>query len=271
MSGEAGRGEDGLPTFSPRLFALFCRYLKGYIGRHFTGVRCVRSWLPSATDGRPVVVYANHPSWWDPLLFMYLHSRCFPKRALYGPMDAKALQKYKFFKKLGVFGVEADSARGAVTFLRRSRKILARHDGVLWITAQGRFADPRERPTGIEAGVAHLARSVPDLVLIPLAIEYPFWNERHPEALARFGAPIFVEREAQRDIPGWKTLLAERLEVAQDDLVTLAKARDPEPFETILDGQRGVGGIYDKWRRFGAWRRGERFRADHGDARTWSS
>ena len=271
MSASDRRGDEGLPTFSPRLFSLFRRYLRRYFGKNFTGVRCVRSWLPSATDGRPVVVYANHPSWWDPLFFMFLHGHCFPKRALYGPMDAKALERYGFFRKLGVFGVEPHSARGAATFLRISRRILSGHDGVLWITAQGRFADPRERPVGIEAGVAHLARSIPELVLIPLAVEYPFWNERHPEALARFGAPIFVQREEPRDVKGWTVLLAERLERAQDDLAALTRARDAAPFETLLDGQRGVGGIYDKWRRLRAWTRGERFSAAHGDVSSWSS
>lgn len=265
MSARTRRGGDQLPTFSPRLFSLFRRYLRGYFGRHFTGVRSVRSWLPSSTDGRPVVVYANHPSWWDPLLFMFLHGHCFPKRALYGPMDEKALKRYGFFRKLGVFGVEPASTRGAATFLRMSRKILSGHDGVLWITAQGRFADPRERPAGIEAGVAHLARSVPGLVLIPLAVEYPFWNERHPEALARFGAPIFVDREPDFDVKGWSALLGERLELAQDDLRALALARDPAPFETLLDGQRGVGGVYDTWRRLKARLRGEPFSSAHGD------
>ena len=269
-SAREGRRDEGLPTFSPRLFGLFRRYLRRYLGRHFTGVRAVRSWLPSATDGRPVVVYANHPSWWDPLLFMFLHGHCFPDRALYGPMDAEALKRYGFFRRLGVFGVEPGTTRGAATFLRISRRVLARHDGVLWITAQGRFADPRERPPGIEAGVAHLARDVPGLVLIPLAVEYPFWNERHPEALAQFGAPIFVDRETAHDVKSWTALLAERLEIAQDDLRTLAQARDREPFETVLDGQRGVGGIYDRWRRFRAWTRGERFRAAHGDIKRWS-
>ena len=54
---------------------------------------------------------------------------------------------------LGVFGVEPKTMRGAREFLRTSRSILARPRTALWITAQGRFADARERPP------AHSTRS----------------------------------------------------------------------------------------------------------------
>jgi hypothetical protein len=31
----------------------------------------------------------------------------------------------------------------------------------------------------------------------------------------------------------------------------------------LVSGRAGVGGVYDGWRRLGAWVRGERFRAEH--------
>ncbi|WP_204352126.1 hypothetical protein, partial [Klebsiella pneumoniae] len=68
-------------------------------------------------------------------------------------------------------------------FLRQSERILARPDSLLWISAQGQFADVRKRPLGIKAGVAHLCERVPGVTVIPAAFDYPFWTERGAEAL----------------------------------------------------------------------------------------
>ena len=118
----------------------------------------------------------------------------------------------------------------------------------LWITAQGRFADARERPAGVQPGVAHLARRLKQAVILPLALEYPFWEERYPEALARFGQAIVVERGADRSVEEWRTCIEEALASAQDALAAEAQRRDPAAFETLVGGKAGVGGVYDCWR-----------------------
>ncbi len=58
---------------------------------------------------------------------------------------------------------------------------------MLWITAEGAFTDHRARPVALRPGLAHLARQVPGAVILPLALDYTFWNESRPEALLRFG------------------------------------------------------------------------------------
>ncbi|GMA74115.1 hypothetical protein GCM10025880_05320 [Methylorubrum aminovorans] len=39
--------------------------------------------------------------------------------------------------------------------------------------------------------------------------------------------------------------------------------RDPDRFETLLAGRRGVGGVYDGWRRLAAALAGRRFEPGH--------
>ncbi len=206
----------------------------------------------------------NHPSWWDPLLGITLAGARFPGHEHYAPIDADALGKYAFLAKLGLFPVERDTARGAASFLRTSRAILARENAALWITAQGHFADPRLRPPGLQAGVGHLAHGLNDAWILPLAIELPFWEERTPEALLRFGDPVDVDRGESRSPDAWTTLVEERLGAAQDALALLSLRRDAGAFETILGGRSGVGGVYDVWRRLKARLRGERLDASHG-------
>ena len=51
---------------SRRLRALFARYLRRYFARHFNAVRIARDGLPATRLDRPLIIYSNHPSWWDP-------------------------------------------------------------------------------------------------------------------------------------------------------------------------------------------------------------
>jgi hypothetical protein len=133
---------------------------------------------------------------------------------------------------------------------------------VLWVTAEGSFTDPRQRPIRLRPGVAHLLRKYPDVTAIPLAMEFPFWNERTPEALARFGEPITAV--AGRSVAACDDLLADRLADTMDRLAMDAMSRDLRRFETVVAGRVGIGGIYDGWRRARAVIRGEPARLDHG-------
>lgn len=254
------------PTVSPLRVSMLGRYCERDLARHFHAVRLSKAQRPDpvALRGKPLIVYFNHPSWWDPLICLRLAAQIFPDRAHYGPIDAKALGKYRFFEKLGFFGVEAGTARGARRFLAASQEILARPDSALWIAAEGRFTDPRERPVRLRSGIGHLATRVRDAVLLPLAIEYPFWEERHPEALARFGQEI-PTGDADLAAADWTPILEEGLESALDALSLEALGRDTHRFEVLLGGSAGVGGVYDAWRRLKARFGGARFRPEHGD------
>jgi 1-acyl-sn-glycerol-3-phosphate acyltransferase len=242
---------------------LFRRYARRYAAKHLHAVRVSKPGHPPTRPTGPAVVVLNHPSWWDPLVCFVL-SELFPGRNHWAPIDAAGLRQYRFLARIGMFGVETGTARGAVVFLRTARAVLAEPTATLWITAQGRFADVRERPTRIRSGVGHLAAGLGRGVILPLALEYPFWDQRTAEALARFGEPIDVAAYPGRSARDWTNELAVVLERTQDALAAEAGRRDPALFEILVRGRAGVGGMYDGWRRLAAWLRGRRFRADHG-------
>jgi 1-acyl-sn-glycerol-3-phosphate acyltransferase len=247
------RGGDQRPAvlgrYSPLLAGLFTSWLEGYFRRAFDGVRLSREGSYPQVSPGPLLVCSNHPSWWDPIHFLLIGRSALPGRRVFGPMDAEALNKYKFFSRIGVFGVEASSSRGAADFLRTSRAVLADADASLWVTAQGEFCDSRQRPVRLQRGVAHLASRMTGGTILPLALDYPFWNERLPEALSRFGRPIDIASESPKSVSEWSSFLEERLEETMDDLSSDAIARDPDRFQTLFLGRAGVGGVYDRWRR----------------------
>jgi 1-acyl-sn-glycerol-3-phosphate acyltransferase len=264
--GDAPRtGSSPLPRISPWLLRWFRWYSARYLRRHFHAVRLSRDRRPDVPDDVPLVVYLNHAAWWDPLVGLLLAERLFPRRATYAPIEANALGRYRFMERLGLFGIDPQSRSGGLRFLRLSQAILTRPNTALWITPEGRFADPRERPVPFRPGLAHLARSLQSGLLLPLAIEYPFWEERSPEALARFGEPVQVEARNDRTVADWNALLGSPLRATQDALAQQAIRRDPREFETLLRGSAGVGGVYDFWRWLVARLRGETFSPEHGE------
>ncbi len=257
--------DQNMPAVSPRLVTWFARYLRRYFARSFDAIRVSGEDVLSEVDSGPLVIYSNHPSWWDPILFMLLSQDLIPGRHAYGPMDSEALEKYRFLARLGVFGVEQGTRAGAVQFLNTGEAILRRPDAALWITAEGRFTDPRQRPVRLRPGLSHLIRRVGAVTAIPLAVEYTFWNERLPEILVRFGDPVeFTADDRQTPITELTMRLEQGLESTLDHLETLALERDSSAFGTLLLGRSGVTGIYDWWRRLIANLQGKPFDASHG-------
>jgi 1-acyl-sn-glycerol-3-phosphate acyltransferase len=260
--------EDHLPPFSRHLHGWFMWYVRGYLRRHFHAVRLLAgpdggSPLPEI-GAEPVILYTNHPGWWDPLVFLSVGERLAPDRLNYGPIDAAALGKYRFLERIGFIGIEPGTWRGSARFLRMVRAAGRRGDVLFWVTAQGRFTDPRVRPTVIRPGIGHAVAAATGGLVVPLAVEYPFWSERCPEALAACGAPLRIADFPGRDADAWTAALAEALEATQDRLAAAAVARDPAAFTTLLAGRVGVGPAYDAWRRVRAWFRGRDFDPSHG-------
>lgn len=239
-------------------------YFRRYLSRHLNALRIAGWGMPVLPPGSgPLVIYSNHPAWWDAVIYVITADRLFPDRESYAPIDAEMLERYGLFGRIGGFGIDLHSARGAASFLSASADILSRPNRALWITAQGRFGDVRERPLGVKPGIARLPELAPDCTVLPLAIEYSFWLERGAEACIAFGPPV-----PARDLlalPRGARLqhLESMLTTLVDRLSADVQTRDPARFEMIVEGRSGIGGVYDRWRRLAAALRGRAFDPSH--------
>lgn len=260
--------ERDLPPFSRTLHGWFMAYVRRYLQRHFHAVRLLRGTAGSldapALGDAPVLFFSNHPGWWDPLVFLFIGQQRYPGRHVYGPIDAVALGKYKFLERIGFIGIEPGTWRGSARFLRMARAAAVRSDVIYWVTAQGAFTDPRVRPTRIRPGLGHAVAAMERGYAVPLAVEYPFWNERLPEAVAAFGPPLDLATGRGRSADEWTAVLERSLESAQDALAAATLRRDPRAFQTLLAGKVGVGPAYDTLRRVRAALTGQRFDPAHG-------
>ncbi|TNC12480.1 glycerol acyltransferase [Methylobacterium terricola] len=273
MSGRATPAGRALPpdpvaARSPLIWRFMGVYFARFVRRHLNAVR-LATWgqPPAAPAAGPVVVYCNHPAWWDAALIILLAQRFFPAAESFAPFDAAMLARYRIFSRMGAFGVDLDSPRGAASFMAASRTILDRPGRVMWITAQGRFSDVRERPLGLRPGVARIAELAPEALFVPLALDYAFWEERGAEACLAFGPGIPARDLLALPRPDRLARLEADLTATLDRLATDVRSRDPARFTSLLDGRRGVGGVYDAWNRVVAALTGRRFVAGHREGR----
>ncbi len=274
--------DDSLPRIDRWLMDGFERhFLPRYLRKHFHAFATNSSSLEvlraEQSTRTALVVYANHPSWWDPMTAIYLRYRLFTEFRMYAPIDAKALAKYRIFQRMGFFGIELQTRRGAAQFLKRSQRIVRTSGASLWLTPEGKFCDPRNLDQPLMPGLSHLAHSIdhendadPERSLcvwfVPVAIEYAFWEERLPECLAWTGQPTQVAwGQGAHDKQAWDQLLTTRLRDAQRRLATASIAHDAEQFELLLSGKSGSWGLYDIARRMRALVTGTKTQLQHGD------
>lgn len=247
----------------------FRRYVRRFVRRHFNAVRMAGHRQLATLKAGPIVCFVNHPGWWDPMTGVLMTDLLFGHRRFAAPMDAEALRSYPILERLGFFPVERGTSGGAKDFLRTSRELLADQNTILWLTPAGKFHDVR-RPEPFMSGLSHLIDAAFPGTLMPMAIEYTFWNERSPELLVQFGGPVDCARLPADRME--RTLMMERsLQETQASLADLAIARDPAAFATVAVGRAGVGGLYDLWRRLAAGVRGQAFQHRHSHESVLSS
>lgn len=252
--------EIAVPRPNPLMVKWFQWYSRRHLRKHFHGLRVCGEEHLQHLPARPVVLCVNHASWWDPIVAAVLAAHYLPSREHFAPIEEEALAKYAFFRRLGFFGVQRNSRPGSVQFLLVSQALLARRHTALWITVQGKFADVRERPFVAARGLSHLAlRS--EFLIVPVAIEYSFWEERTPEILVQIGEVLDTSRSP---IPDWQSHIEQTMTGLLDNLSGYSIARRTDNFRNILNGETGTGGIYDLWRAAAARLRGERYIPAHG-------
>ncbi len=233
-------GSRDLPPVWRPLARWFTSYSRQYMGKHFNSLRISRlSPIPNA-NRMPIVLYANHAGWWDPLVGLILTAEFFSNYTLFAPIEAVALRQYKILSKVGFFGVERQSRRGVFEFFKTAETILRNSNHLLAVTPQGRFADARERPTKFQRGLGLLATRVQCALFIPLAIEYSFWDQRLPEALCRFGAPseVRADHSVGSTAWDWSSIFERNLETTQDALAKEVCRRDPGNFRDLLSHRK---------------------------------
>lgn len=145
-------------------------------------------------DGFPIILFANHETWWDGFFDVALFTRYGLDYAIM--MDAANLDRHWFFKYTGCFGVDRASSKGRAAGLLAATRWL-RVEGAkrrtLVLYPHGRLTEPFEPWPPFEPGLQALARTVPKARFVPVAKRIVHREKQKPEAFLKVGHSIPAE------------------------------------------------------------------------------
>ncbi|MGH9940792.1 MAG: lysophospholipid acyltransferase family protein [Pyrinomonadaceae bacterium] len=171
---------------------LFAAYNRNLIARRFKGLRVAGlSDLRQRARDLPMILYANHSSWWDGLVAFQTGRAC--RLDQFVMMEERQLRAYPLFQRLGAFSVARERPREAAQSVEYAARLLRETSRVLWIFPQGETLPNDARPLRFYKGAAHIVRRCGRAYAAPVAMRYEFLEDFKPEAFARVGAPERIE------------------------------------------------------------------------------
>jgi 1-acyl-sn-glycerol-3-phosphate acyltransferase len=208
-----------------------------------SGIERFAPWENSGTASEPLIIVANHSSWWDAILPIVI-SRGARHHEGYGLMERAQLDRYGFFRQLGILPIDRDNPRRALATLGEIAAMMRGERRVLWIFPQGRIVPNDRRPIEVESGTARLIRMIGDCSIVPVAFRYEMGREELPAAYIRIGE---VGRIAGDAMPSLAELNDRLVSTITANLDGLREEMSAESFPGYAELLRGRASINRRW------------------------
>jgi 1-acyl-sn-glycerol-3-phosphate acyltransferase len=178
--------------FSPLAVAAFEAFFRPWRDRR---VRTCMAGLPAdLPPDVPLLLAANHTSWWDPFTLREMQRVLRPSSPVFVVMLDDELRRRPFFRWMGVHGIQPGSGASLRACVRELRERLAeRPDGSVVFFPQGRIWPSFKRPLGFHRGVGLLARELAPVVVLPVALHVEPLNATRATVFASVAEPIRVD------------------------------------------------------------------------------
>lgn len=138
----------------------------------------IRTFGDCPDRGLPVLLIANHMSWWDGCWALHFNQHAFNRR-FHFMMQEEQLRKHWYFQYTGGFPVKKNS-RTAIETLAYTARLLSKPDNLVLIFPQGKIQSMHQRnicfERGLEKILAQLEAEIQIVFLVNL-VDY-FSNKR---------------------------------------------------------------------------------------------
>lgn len=159
------------------LYPFFVWYARMRMKRHFKKI--VISGNVSDSN-LPVLIIANHFSWWDGFFIALLNVEKFHKK-FHVMMLEEQLKKNWFFQHTGAFSVRKNS-KSIIESLSYSAELLQNPENLVTYFPQGRFESVNQGELHFEKGVEWLLKNLKNEVLVIFVanqVDYFEWARPH--------------------------------------------------------------------------------------------
>jgi len=135
--------------------------------------------------GLPVLIIANHFSWWDGFIQLQLNNRFF-KRRFHVMMLEEQLNKFRILNKVGAFSVQKKS-RLIIESLIYSVEVLSDPKNVLLLFPQGEIQSLYTTDFHFETGLKYLLKNVETEIQLVFNVNLiDYFSNQKPELMVYF-------------------------------------------------------------------------------------
>ena len=196
-----------------------------YLRRRFAHV-LVRTHTRLPRD-LPVVLAANHVSWWDGFFLREVQRQLLPGLPVFTVMLEAELARFPFLRALGAMPIDPQHPMSVLRLVRALQRRRRFDPGmVVSFFPQGRIRPSWQRPLDFRRGIAVLADALAPCAIVPVGIHIEPLTRAAPSAFLSVGEPLVVESRPALDViehavthelDNVMTWIAERGEHAADD------------------------------------------------------
>jgi 1-acyl-sn-glycerol-3-phosphate acyltransferase len=161
----------------------------------------------------PLLLVANHVSWWDGFLIRQVHERLRPDGPFCIVMTDRELSRRPWLRALGAVGLQQGSVasiRGTLRELARRRREAPRTVFVFF--PQGAIWPATRRPLGFRTGIELVARTLAPVVVLPTAIHIEPLNGPVPVPFISLSRPRTIDRADSVDAAALESAVERELD-----------------------------------------------------------
>jgi 1-acyl-sn-glycerol-3-phosphate acyltransferase len=156
--------------------ALFMLYLRYIAWRDFHKIQIIGKF---EDKGLPLLVIANHMSWWDGFWILLLNRKIM-KRKFYVMMLEDQLRQHPFLRKLGAFSIRKRS-KSAIDTLQYAAKLLNNPGNLLLVFPQGEIQSQHKHSFQFQMGWGRVFDNLDQPIqILMVANIVDYFSERKP-------------------------------------------------------------------------------------------
>ncbi|GCE27140.1 glycerol acyltransferase [Dictyobacter alpinus] len=218
--------------------------LRGHFDRVFLRVQ---EDLTDEQRQMPIIICANHSSWWDGYVAALVERHL--KLDGYLMMEEPQLKRYFFFRWIGCFSVDRHNPRSAIQTIHYAAKLLKkRTNRMVWLFPQGEISPNDYRPLTFFSGAAHIAKLAAPALIYPAAIRIEYLAEQRPDLYISLGKPMLIgEQELQTSgfLKQYTQCLQEKVTAELDELREDVIQGRTSNFTRIMRGRSSTNRMFD--------------------------
>lgn len=190
----------------------------------------------------PLVVFANHSSWWDGLAAFEISRAA--RLDSYIMMEEKQLKKLQLFRKLGAFSVIRENPREAFKSLNYAVELL-KNDcrRTLWIFPQGKIESNDLRPLKFYRGLSRIVEKIGRCQVACCAMRYEFLSEFKPQIFIKIGLLEIITADRNFKTEQKTSEFENTLARILDEMRSQIEVKDFEGYRDILEQRSEKQGI----------------------------